>query len=333
MPDPNAAAVGAEDPVPMLQVEGLKKHFPLRRGLFSRTRRVVYAVDGVSFSIAPGETLGLVGESGCGKSTTGKAVLRLIEPTAGTVKLRSTEITALPRAELRRHRQDMQIVFQDPSASLNPRMTIGEIVAEPLKNYALAQGREKRRQVQDLLRRVGLRPDHMGKYPHQLSGGQCQRVGIARAIALNPGLIVCDEAVSALDVSVQAQVINLLGDLQEQFGLSYLFISHDLAVVGHISHRIAVMYLGKIVELADRPRLFTAPQHPYTQALLSAVPIPDPSTKTERMLLTGDVPDPAEPPKGCSFNTRCPYAQGACFSEEPKLKQVSPSHDVACHLR
>ena len=333
MPDQSVPAPGAEDPAPLLQVEGLKKHFPLRAGLFSRTRRLVYAVDGVSFSIAPGETLGLVGESGCGKSTTGKAILRLIEPTAGTVKLRSTEITGLPRAELRRHRQDMQIVFQDPSASLNPRMTIGDIVAEPLENYALAQGREKRRRVQDLLHRVGLRPDHMDKYAHQLSGGQCQRVGIARAIALNPGLIVCDEAVSALDVSVQAQVINLLGDLQEQFGLSYLFISHDLAVVGHISHRIAVMYLGKIVELADRRDLFVAPQHPYTQALLSAVPIPDPSAKPERSLLTGDVPDPAEPPKGCSFNTRCPYAQGACFSEEPKLKRVAPGHDVACHLR
>jgi len=317
----------------LLRVEGLKKHFPLKRGLLSGPRRFVYAVDGVGFSVARGETLGLVGESGCGKSTTGKAVLRLIEPTAGTIHLGDVEITGLDAAGLRRRRRDMQIVFQDPYASLNPRMSIGEIVAEPLRNFGIARGPERQGRIRDLLGRVGLRADHLTKYPHQLSGGQRQRVGIARALALEPSLIVCDEAVSALDVSVQAQVVNLLADLQSELGLSYLFISHDLAVVGHISHRIAVMYLGRIVELAPRPRLFAAPQHPYTEALLSAVPVPDPAAKRQRQVLSGDVPNPADPPKGCAFNTRCPYAVERCFVDAPALRRVEAGHLAACHLR
>jgi peptide/nickel transport system ATP-binding protein/oligopeptide transport system ATP-binding protein len=306
----------------MLEVAGLKKHFPLK----GRTLR---AVDGVSFTIGEGETLGLVGESGCGKSTAGKAILRLIEPTAGTIRLRGVDITALGEAEMRPHRRTLQAVFQDPYSSLNPRMTAGAIVAEPLKNFGLAS--EER--VAELFRRVGLAPEQMRRYPHEFSGGQRQRLGIARALALRPALIVADEPVSALDVSVQAQVINLLEDLQAEYRLSYLFIAHDLAVVQHISHRVAVMYLGKIVELADKKSLFARPRHPYTQALLSAVPQPVPGAKRQRIVLKGDLPSPASPPSGCRFHTRCPYAFERCRVEEPAFEEKAPGHWAACHLQ
>ena len=305
----------------MLEVAGLKKHFPLK----GKTLR---AVDGVSFAIGEGETLGLVGESGCGKSTAGKAILRLIEPTAGTIRLRGVDITALNEAAMRPHRRTLQAVFQDPYSSLNPRMTAGAIVGEPLRNFGMASEEH----VAQLFRRVGLAPEQMRRYPHEFSGGQRQRLGIARALALKPSLIVADEPVSALDVSVQAQVINLLEDLQAEYRLSYLFIAHDLAVVQHISHRVAVMYLGKLVELAEKKSLFAQPRHPYTQALLSAVPQPVPGSKRQRIVLKGDLPSPASPPSGCRFHTRCPYAFERCRIEEPAFEEKAPGHWAACHL-
>jgi len=320
---------------PLLKVQGLKKHFPIRGGLLQRVVDKVYAVDGVSFDLMAGETLGVVGESGCGKSTTGRCILRLIEPTAGEVWFDGRSVTAAGKDELRALARDMQIIFQDPFASLNPRMTVGAIVGEGLVIHKLAaDAQEIEQRVVKLLQTVGLSPDHMRRYPHEFSGGQRQRIGIARALAVNPKLIVCDEAVSALDVSIQAQVINLLEDLQEQFNLTYIFIAHDLSVVEHISDRVAVMYLGRVVELAPANKLYTQPLHPYTEALLSAVPIPDPKIKRKRIRLQGDVPSPIRPPPGCHFHTRCPIAQkGLCDTQVPELKQSSPGHWAACHLR
>jgi oligopeptide/dipeptide ABC transporter ATP-binding protein len=318
---------------PVLKVSGLKKHFPVKKGLLSRTVGQVYAVDGVSFEIGPGETLGLVGESGCGKSTVGRTVLRLIEPTAGEIEVDGVDIAKLSKKELRDYRRQMQIIFQDPFSSLNPRMTAGDIVGEPLMVHGIARGERQKEMVAELFEQVGLRSGQLTSLPHQFSGGQRQRIGIARALALNPKLIVGDEPVSALDVSIQAQVINLLMDLQNELGLSYLFIAHDLAVVEHISHRVAVMYLGRIVEYTDKKTLFTSPQHPYTEALLSAVPIPDPEIRRNKVILEGDVPSPINPPSGCHFHTRCPYATEQCRVEVPVLKEQSPGHWVSCHLR
>jgi oligopeptide/dipeptide ABC transporter ATP-binding protein len=318
---------------PILEVKDLKKYFPIRGGILSRIIGQVLAVDGVSFSIHGGETLGLVGESGCGKTTVGKTVLKLIEPTAGEIRLKSKDITQLSGSELRSARREMQMIFQDPYSSLNPRMSAGEIVGEPLENYGIAKGREKKERAEALLNRVGFRREHIAKYPHEFSGGQRQRIGIARAVALNPSLIVADEPVSALDVSIQAQVINIMMDLQEEYRLTYLFISHDLAVVKHISHRIAVMYVGKIVELAANETLFATPLHPYTEALLSAVPIPNPKAERESIILEGDVPSPINPPSGCRFHTRCPYVEDRCRMQEPPFKEVQQGHSVACHLR
>ena len=318
----DASAPGTQE---LVRVRGLVKHFPVEA-----SDDVVRAVDGVTFEILRGETLGLVGESGCGKSTVGRCILRLIEPTAGEVLFDGRDVRALARGELRELRREMQIIFQDPYASLNPRMKVRDIVGEPLVIHGMKDKEERRTRVAELLSRVGLDPDYMNRYPHEFSGGQRQRIGIARALALNPKLIVADEPVSALDVSVQAQVVNLLQDLQREFGLTYLFISHGLAVVEHISTRVAVMYLGRIVEVASAEELYAEPLHPYTRALLSAIPIPDPTRKRERIILTGDVPTPINPPSGCRFRTRCPMAIPECARIDPDLREISPGHTAAC---
>jgi peptide/nickel transport system ATP-binding protein/oligopeptide transport system ATP-binding protein len=319
---------------PLVQVTALKKHFPVHQGFFSRVSGQVYAVDGVSFELRKGETLGLVGESGCGKSTVGRTVLKLLEPTAGEIKVDGRDITHLDQREMLAYRRRLQMIYQDPYASLNPRMTAGEIVAEPLIIHEAGGGtKERTARVASLFERVGLRPEHIKSYPHEFSGGQRQRIGIARALALSPEVIVGDEPVSALDVSIQAQIINLLMDLQDELKLTYLFVAHDLAVVEHISHRVAVMYLGRIVEMTDKATLFATPLHPYTEALLSAVPIAKTSAKQrKRIILKGDVPSPIDPPPGCHFHTRCPYAHRRCKSEAPSLRQVTPDHWAACHL-
>jgi len=316
----------------LLEISDLKKHYPVRSGILRRKIGTVHAVDGVSFTVGVGETLGLVGESGCGKSTVARSILRLIEPTGGSIRLNGLDITHLGKADLRPHRRSMQIVFQDPFASLNPRMTAGDIVGEPLIVHGIATGNAKRERVAKLFEQVGLRADQMQNYPHQFSGGQRQRICIARALSLGPSLIVCDEPVSALDVSIQAQVINLLIDLQRKHGFSYLFIAHDLAVVAHISHRVAVMYLGRIVEIAEKRKLFANPRHPYTQALLASVPVANPKTKRLKALVDGDVPSPINPPSGCAFHTRCRYAMERCRIETPKLADVGAQHQVACFL-
>ena len=319
---------------PLLEVRGLKKYFPIHTGVFSRLSGQVYAVDGVSFQSGRGETLGLVGESGCGKSTVGRTVLKLLEPTEGRIIVHGNDITELEPAQMLPYRRQMQMIYQDPYASLNPRMSAGEIVGEPLVIHDVTPDRKERRdRVAALFERVGLRPERMDSFPHEFSGGQRQRIGIARALALNPELIIGDEPVSALDVSIQAQIINLLMDLQDEFELSYLFVAHDLAVVEHISDRVAVMYLGRIVEITDKTSLFETPLHPYTEALLSAVPIPKYSARNRRrVILTGDVPSPINPPPGCHFHARCPYAMPRCRVDVPELREVMPGHWAACHL-
>jgi peptide/nickel transport system ATP-binding protein/oligopeptide transport system ATP-binding protein len=317
---------------PVLSVENLVKHYPVGGGLFGPPRKV-HAVDDVSFQIAAGETLGLVGESGCGKSSAARCIVRLVDPTSGRILVKGRDIAYLSESQVRPLRRDLQIVFQDPFSSLNPRQRAGSIVAEPLVNFRVAEGAALRARVAELFDRVGLRPDQMNNFPHEFSGGQRQRLGIARAIALNPALVVCDEPVSALDVSIQAQVINLLEDLQRDLNLAYLFVAHDLADVEHISHRVAVMYLGKIVEIAPRDLLFSTPGHPYTEALLSVVPVPDPSRRRRRALVSGEVPSPMSPPSGCRFHTRCPIAEPICSELEPKLNSLGAGQAVACHLR
>jgi oligopeptide transport system ATP-binding protein len=319
----------------LVKVRNLKKYFPIERGLiFKRHIGDIKAVDDVTFDILRGETLGLVGETGCGKTTVGRTILRLYEPTAGKIDFDGEDLLELTGDDLRHIRARMQMIFQDPYASLNPRMTVGSIVAAPLEVHGMARGKEKRERVQDLLSMVGLNPQFVNRYPHEFSGGQRQRIGIARALALNPDLVICDEPISSLDVSIQAQVVNLLEELQEQMGLTYLFIAHDLSMVRHISDRMAVMYLGKIVELADRNEIYLNPMHPYTQALMSAVPVPDPDVaeRRQRIILEGDIPSPASPPKGCNFNTRCPVAIDVCFQKDPAFIEVRPGHHVACHL-
>jgi len=318
---------------PLLRVEGLKMHFPVYKGLLRRQVGAVKAVDGLTFEIRKGETLGLVGESGCGKSTTGRALLRLYRATGGRILFDGNDIAALEGEALRRVRPRMQMIFQDPQASLNPRMTVGAIIAEPLAEHSIHKGEARRKRVRELLDAVGLNPDYVNRYPHEFSGGQRQRIGIARALALDPDFIVCDEPIAALDVSIQAQVVNLLQDLQKKLGLTYLFISHDLSMVKHIADRVAVMYLGKMVELADVETLFSSPQHPYTKALLSAVPVPDPEVEAarRRVLLKGDIPDPAHPPEGCRFCTRCPEAIERCFVDEPAWREIGPGRMAACH--
>jgi len=317
----------------LVRVVNLKKHFPILRGVLQRQVGAVKAVDGLSFEVRKGETLGLVGESGCGKTTVGRTILRLYDPTAGQVFFEGEDLAGLRGERLRQKRQRMQMIFQDPYASLNPRITIGEIIGEPLEVFGLARGKEKQDRVNHLLKLVGLNPMFAGRYPHEFSGGQRQRVGVARALALQPSFIVCDEPISALDVSIQAQVINLLEDLQQEFGLTYLFIAHDLSVVRHISNRVVVMYLGKAMEFTDRQELYLNPLHPYTQALLSAIPVPDPvvEEQRQRIILTGDVPNPANPPPGCVFNTRCPIAGPECRQLVPVWREAAPGHWVACH--
>ncbi|TQF85664.1 dipeptide ABC transporter ATP-binding protein [Elioraea sp. Yellowstone] len=317
---------------PVLEVDRLVKHFPILRGILRRPVAWVRAVDGVSFAIAPGETLCLVGESGCGKSTVARLVLRLDEPTGGAIRLDGTDVTGLDEREFAPFRRRVQMVFQDPYASLNPRLKVGQIVGEPLENYEGLRGKALEERVAGLLAKVGLRPEGVGRYPFEFSGGQRQRIGLARALALNPKLIVADEPVSALDVSVQAQVLNLMMDLQEEFGLAYLFVSHDLAVVEHIGHRIAVMYLGEIVEIGPKQVVLDEPKHPYTRALVAAAPIPDPRAKRDTLVLEGDVPSPLNPPAGCRFHTRCPFVMDRCREETPRLREVSPGRQAACHL-
>jgi oligopeptide transport system ATP-binding protein len=319
--------------VALLEVQNLKKHFPIKKGILSRTIGNVLAVDGVSFTLKRGETLGLVGESGCGKTTVGRSILRLIEPTSGQVTFNGQDLLELGREELRQVRASFQIIFQDPFSSLNPRMNVGQIIAEPIKNHLKESRPNIRNRVAYLMEKVGLHPEQMNRYPHEFSGGQRQRIGIARALALNPLAIVCDEPVSALDVSIQAQVINLLAQLQEQMNLSYLFISHDLSVVEHISNRIAVMYLGRFVELATDKELYQNPQHPYSQALLSAIPVPDPEMRKQGIILEGDVPSPLKPPSGCAFHTRCPECKEICTHEEPVFRDLGGAHWFACHFR
>ncbi len=323
------------EPEVLVRVENLVKHFPITRGIIiQRQVGAVHAVDGLTFDIYKGETLGLVGESGCGKSTTGRTILQLYRPTSGSVHFEGVDLVKLKGEDLRRMRRRMQMIFQDPYASLNPRMTVGEIIGEPLIIHNVARGREVQERVEHLLELVGLNPAYANRYPHEFSGGQRQRIGVARALALQPSFIVCDEPISALDVSIQAQVVNLLEDLQQEFGLTYLFIAHDLSMVRHISNRVAVMYLGVMVELASRDELYNHPLHPYTQALLSAVPIPDPAVekKRKRIILQGDVPSPVNPPSGCRFRTRCPLAAEICKEVKPEWREVSPGHFVACHM-
>lgn len=316
----------------LLEVDNLKKHFPITGGVFGREIGEIKAVDGISFTLKKGETLGLVGESGCGKSTTGRMLLRLIEPTEGTVTFEDYNLTEASKEQMRKRRKDMQMVFQDPYASLNPRHTVGKIIEEPLKVHGMKDSKERKQKVRELLETVGLSTYHEKRYPHQFSGGQRQRIGIARALAVQPKLIVADEPVSALDVSIQSQVLNLLKDLQEDFDLTYVFIAHDLSVVRQISDRVGVMYLGRLVELADSAELYDNPKHPYTQALLSAVPIPDPDHESDRVILEGDVPSPADPPKGCPFHTRCPVAMDVCKTVKPEFREDASNHYVACHL-
>lgn len=322
---------------PLIEIRDLKKHYPIRRGLLKRTVGQVRAVDGVSFSIQPGETVGLVGESGCGKTTTGRCLIRLVEPTSGEILFRDGDRDALPvvqldAAQLKLYRRQVQIIFQDPYSSLDPRMSVFDIVSEPLRIHNVYSGSELEDRVVNLLKAVGLQSHHMRRYPHAFSGGQRQRIGIARALALEPQMVVCDEPVSALDVSIQAQVLNLLTNLQQQFGLTYLFISHDLSVVQHISNRVAVMYVGKIVEVAATQELFQHPLHPYTEALISAVPKPDPQARRQRILLAGDVANSANPPSGCYFHPRCRYAQEICKTDEPAMREILPQHFVTCHF-
>ncbi|MBT2290535.1 dipeptide ABC transporter ATP-binding protein [Paenibacillus albidus] len=319
-------------PEPLLEVRGLKKYYPQKKGWFSGKSGDIKAVDGVSFQVLPGETLGIVGESGCGKSTTGQMITRLLEPTEGEILFEGRDLTALSEEETRKVRRDLQFVFQDPYSSLNPRMKVFDIVAEPLQVHGLAKGEQLRKEVFRLLETVGLGPHLADRHPHEFSGGQRQRIGIARALAMKPKLIVCDEPVSALDVSIQAQILNLLKDLQQQFQLTYIFIAHGLPSVKHISDRIAVMYLGRIVELASREELFARPLHPYTEALLEAVPVPDPKLRKERIPLSGEIPSPANPPSGCAFHTRCPYAQDICRQKTPELALQAPGHLAACHF-